>query len=93
MSLAAADRRLAERLAPGSAAIGAEFVYGVTREMAVTLGDLLVRRTHLAFETRDQAMSIAPGVARLVATALSWDADRVAAELRDYEREVTEIFG
>ena len=84
---------LRERLSPAHAVIAAELVYGVTSEMAVTLGDLLIRRTHVAFETRDQARSLAPGVAELVAPLLGWGpADRDAA-LRDYDEEASRTFG
>ena len=72
---------LRERLSPSHAVIGAEVVYGVTQEMALTLGDLLVRRTHLAFESADQALAIAPVVAELVAPLLCVD-ERPTAMLR-----------
>ena len=37
-----------------------ELRYSVANEMAHTLGDLLIRRTHLAFETRDHGVAAAP---------------------------------
>jgi glycerol-3-phosphate dehydrogenase len=61
-----------------------EMRWGVERELANTLGDLLIRRTHVAFETRDHGRS----AARRVAELLGWD----AAEVDRYDTEVTRIF-
>jgi glycerol-3-phosphate dehydrogenase len=61
--------------------------------MALTLGDLLIRRLHPAFELRDNARSIAPAAATIVAPSLDWDAARVAEELEEYAEEVQRIFG
>ena len=69
-----------------------ELRYCASAEMAETLGDLLIRRTHLAFETRDHGVSVAPSVARAVAPALGWDESAIATALDDYEREVRQIF-
>jgi glycerol-3-phosphate dehydrogenase len=79
---------LGEPLGAGGPEIGAEFVYAVEREMALTLGDLLIRRTHVAFESRDHGVSLAPLVAGRVGARLGWDAARQDAEVRAYEREV-----
>jgi glycerol-3-phosphate dehydrogenase len=69
-----------------------ELRYCARAEMAETLGDLLVRRTHLAFETRDHGLGVASSVARAVAPALGWDERAITAALDDYEREVRQIF-
>jgi glycerol-3-phosphate dehydrogenase len=83
---------LRERLAPAHAVIGAEMVHGVTKEMALTLGDLLIRRTHLAFESADQARSIAPMVAELVAPLLGWNSRDRDQALSQYEDEASRTF-
>src|SRR5207244_10595087 len=59
--IAAADG--GERLAGLPYTIG-ELRYAVRHEMAYTLADLLVRRTHLAFDTRDHGANSAERVAR-----------------------------
>ncbi len=79
---------LGEQVSADGMEIGAEFVYAVEREMALTLGDLLIRRTHVAFESRDHGVSLAPLVAGLAGSRLGWDAARQDAEVRAYEREV-----
>ena len=83
---------LRERLSPSHAVIAAEMVYGVEREMAMTLGDLLIRRTHLAFEMSDQARSVAPTVAAVIASPRRWTAKDKQGALQEYEREVSQIF-
>lgn len=91
-SLALADRRLAERTVPDLPYIGAEYVHAAQRELAQSLGDLLIRRTPAAFERPDQARAMAPAVARLVAPVLGWDERRIARELEAYDDEVRRVF-
>ena len=92
-SLGDERRELRERLSPTHAVIAAEMVYGVEWEMAITLGDLLIRRTHLAFEMPDQARSLAPRVVDLVAGSLGWDARDRAEAVEHYAAEASRIFG
>ena len=68
-----------------------ELRYSVRREMACTLADLLIRRTHIAFETRDHGLAIAPAAAQALGSSVGGDSD-TAALVRDYEREVDRIF-
>jgi glycerol-3-phosphate dehydrogenase len=58
--------------------------HATERELAATLGDLLIRRTHIAFETRDNGRE----AARKVATWLGWP----KKELDRYDAEVSRIF-
>jgi glycerol-3-phosphate dehydrogenase len=80
------------RLSPELPVAAVEFVHGVERELAVTLGDLLIRRTGVAFLRPDHAVAIAPAVAELVAPLLGWDADAIRGAIADYEREVDATF-
>jgi glycerol-3-phosphate dehydrogenase len=66
-----------------------EMSYAVEHDMACTLGDLLIRRTRLAFETVDHGRSVAASVAAAVSSLLGWDdaarvraVDRFAEEAR-----------
>ena len=61
-----------------------EMRYAAQKEMASTLGDLFIRRTQLAFQTRDHGL----GIAEHVANALGWGADAI----RSYEDEVNRVF-
>lgn len=67
--------------------------HAVRHELAETIGDVLIRRTTLAFEQRDQGRSVAPLVAQRMADRLHWTDAGVANALAEYERETTRIFG
>jgi glycerol-3-phosphate dehydrogenase len=71
---------------------GAHLVYGVKVEMAQTLSDLLIRRTYLAFETRDHGLSVASSAARIVAPLLGWNQETISARIREYERDIERMF-
>ena len=86
------DETLSTPLVQVLAYTGAHLVYGVTVEMAQTLSDLLIRRSHLAFETRDHGLSIAPRAADIVAPLLGWNEKTKSARIREYERDVERMF-
>jgi glycerol-3-phosphate dehydrogenase len=65
-----------------------EFQRAVTHEGALTLADVLHRRTHLAIERADAGLPAAPAVAALLAPLLEWDADRQVREVAAYRAEV-----
>lgn len=81
--LMAEDSALAETL-PGTPYTRAEIVYAATHEGALRLEDVLARRTHIAIETPDHGVGIAPVVAELVAPLLGWPPQRVADEVARY---------
>lgn len=92
-ALAAHDPRLASRVDASLPYVGAELAYAVRCELACTLADLLVRRTPIAFETRDAGRAAARTAAAIVAPLLGWDEADVARALADYDREASRLFG
>lgn len=72
-----------------------DVVHAVRAEFAETLADVLMRRTLLAFETRDHGLSVAPRVADIMGSLLGWpdDADGAARAVTEYAEEVRRIFG
>lgn len=66
------DRSLLEPLQPDHVAIRAEVVHSVRRELARTVEDMLVRRIHLYYETRDHGAAAAETVAALIGSELGW---------------------
>jgi glycerol-3-phosphate dehydrogenase len=82
------NRRLAERLEPGHPAIAATVVQAARREHARTVEDVLVRRIHLYYETRDRGRGAAPRVAELLGAELGWDAGQIEAAAADYAARV-----
>lgn len=90
--LAADDEELASRVDDSRPYLIAELLHAVTHELALTLGDLLVRRVPIAFETRDHGRAAARRVAPIVARWLGWSADETRAAIADYDAEVARIF-
>ncbi len=91
------DASLGEPLVPGTDYVRAEAVYAARYEMALTLGDVLARRTRALLQARDATVAVAPQVAALVAPELGWDdaeIDRqVAAYVAMASREVEAMSG
>jgi glycerol-3-phosphate dehydrogenase len=86
--LALSDPALKQPIADGHPALRAELIHAARREMAITLCDLLIRRTHLFYEVPGHALAEAPGVAELVGQELGWDGPRQTAELAAYAQQV-----
>jgi len=84
LNLVDRDRALGGRIVAGRPDLWAEVVHAIEREMAVRLSDVLVRRLHLFYKTRDQAVPTTSAVADRMAGALGWDGSRRAVELAAY---------
>lgn len=82
-ALAAADPALAEVIDDETGAVAAEVVYAVREEGAVTLEDILIRRTAIALNS-DVALSCAPRAAALLVAHAGWDAAHADAEVERY---------
>jgi glycerol-3-phosphate dehydrogenase len=86
------DPALAQPLIPSLPYSGAHLVYSARREMARSLSDVLVRRMHLAFETRDHGIGIAARAADTIGSVLGWDESEKSARVREYQEDVERIF-
>ncbi len=78
------DDSLGERLLPELPYLRAEVVYACRGEMAMTLEDVLARRTRIMLEDAERGASIAPQVAALMAGELDWSSEQVCAEVKKY---------
>jgi glycerol-3-phosphate dehydrogenase len=91
LRLAAERPELAAPIQPGMPDLLAEAVYAARREQALTVGDVLLRRTRLALTAaRDvcAADAAAPQrVADALAAELGWDAGRSAREVDAFRAE------
>lgn len=72
------------RIVPDMPWIWGEIDHAVEAELAMTLDDVLVRRTHLHFHLRDQGLAIAPAVAARMGRLMGWSDDEVAAQVRRF---------
>lgn len=64
----------------------------VEQELACTLADILVRRTKVAFASRDHGIPAAARVAAAVARHAGWDAAECARQVEAYRAEVARLF-
>jgi glycerol-3-phosphate dehydrogenase len=64
-----------------------EVMFAIEREKAATLGDLLLRRTMLAFRA-DYRPEWAETISRLVADRLQWDDSARNQQLAEFQREL-----
>ena len=79
-------------LGANSGVRAADLIYSVRHEHALTLSDLLIRRTLAAFRARDHAMSLAAPAADVVAPLLGWTAELKAQAIANYARDVGRLF-
>jgi len=83
--LVAENPSLGAPLVPGLAYLRAEAVYAARHEMAITLTDVLARRTRAHLFDRPATLAAAADVAALLAPELAWDDDEVARQVAAYE--------
>jgi len=82
------DTQMESRIHPDLPYIFAEIPYIIHYEMAMTLSDCLIRRTHIIHEVKTQGVEVAPEVAKHMAKYLDWDAFEVKRQIEEYVREV-----
>jgi glycerol-3-phosphate dehydrogenase len=80
------DPACLEPLAPGSAAVRGEVRLAVEQAMALTLADILDRRTALLLFSDDHGLGAAPPAAAIAAELLGWSEADTAAQLDAYRR-------
>jgi glycerol-3-phosphate dehydrogenase len=73
-----------EKLSPDLPYLKAEIWYAVTHEGALSISDVMYRRTRLNFELKDQGISLLDEIAAIVATALGWDMDKKEESMKQY---------
>ena len=84
----AADPALGVRMAPDTALTRAELEYVVRDEYALTLEDVLERRTRLFLFDPYNGLPVAKAVAEVMGRTLRWDEARIAQEVARYEAHV-----
>ncbi len=83
----AQEAALAEPITPLLPFVKAELLYALWGEMAMTLEDLLWRRTRIGW-TRGQGLDIAPQIAQFIGERNNWNRDRIAAEVEAYRERI-----
>ena len=88
LDIAERDPSLLEPLAPGSATIRAEVVFAFQEEMALTLGDVLLRRTMVGLGP-ETGVGMDAAAAEVAVRYCGWDEARARAEVRAYREYIT----
>lgn len=76
---------LATRLIPELPYLSVEVVHAARMEGALTLEDVLARRTRIAIEEPSRGTAVAPDVADLMAAELGWSPEERARHLATYQ--------
>ena len=90
LELIVEDKKLAQPLAADLPYLKAEIVYAVTHEGAMTVDDVISRRTRLAFEANSAGLDLVDDVASLIAPYLGWGAKEKKASIAEYRAQVEE---
>jgi glycerol-3-phosphate dehydrogenase len=90
LSLCRANREWSLPLVEGFPAIRAEVVYSAREEMAVTIEDILARRTGLQLYDWRKAIEAAPAVAGLLAREWNWSEEETSAAVASYKARIEE---
>jgi glycerol-3-phosphate dehydrogenase len=88
LDLGRGKRSLGERLLPALPHLKAEIVYAVREECAVTLADVLRRRTAIALGPYRADEGLLSNVLRLMASELGWTQAEIEKQREDYLREI-----
>lgn len=81
------DGTLAEPVTPSFPFTKAELLYAYWNEMAITLEDLLWRRTRIGW-TPGQGIDIAPKIAQFLGEKDNWNDTKIAAEVEAYREHI-----
>ena len=79
---------MSERIIPDLPYIKAEILHAASHEGALSVEDVLLRRTRISFEASDSGLSAANEVAEIIGTVLNWS----AADRRGSVQSFAELF-
>ena len=87
-ALVESDTSLGEPLHADLPYCMAEAVYAARSEMAVTLDDVLSRRTRARLQNARASAEAAPAVAKVLANELDWSQERTKQEIESYRQSI-----
>ncbi len=88
LELIVSDKKLAKQLSPSLPYLKAEIVYAASHEGAMSVDDVISRRTRLAFEAPHAGVELADDVATLIAPVLGWGVKEKKASVTQYREQV-----
>ena len=84
LAIIAADSSMSQRLIPELPYIKAEILHAVTHEGALSVEDVLLRRTRISFEAFDGGVDVAADVAKIIGAELGWGAKERSASVKSF---------
>ncbi|NNE97543.1 MAG: FAD-dependent oxidoreductase, partial [Pyrinomonadaceae bacterium] len=84
-SLIAKDPALAEKLHPDFEYQKADVINSIRNEMAITIEDILARRTRILFLDARAALKVSRDIANIIAEELDLDHDQIELQLSEFE--------
>lgn len=91
MQLAKEDANLAAPIVAGFAPLCAEIVYCARYEMAMTIEDILMRRTGLQFFSWQAASNAAAVTGAILAKELGWSAEQEKSSVVEYRNKISRL--
>jgi glycerol-3-phosphate dehydrogenase len=88
LELMVEDKKLAKLLSPSLPYLKAEIVYAASHEGAMSVDDVISRRTRLAFEAPHGGIDLADEIAALIAPVLGWGVKEKKASVAQYREQV-----
>ena len=85
LALIEEDRKLASQISKSLPYLKAELVYAVVSEGAMSIADVLERRTRIWFEAKNFGLDLAREVADVIAPYLGWRAVDKKASIQEYQ--------
>ncbi|MFM1910273.1 MAG: hypothetical protein RLZZ545_971, partial [Actinomycetota bacterium] len=90
LEIVAADETMAERLIPDLPYIKAEILHAASHEGALSVEDVLLRRTRISFEAGDSGASVADEVAHIIGSVLHWNASDRKDSVQSFMKVIAE---
>jgi glycerol-3-phosphate dehydrogenase len=90
LEIIAEDSSMAERLIPDLPYIKAEILHAASHEGALSVEDVLLRRTRISFEASDSGLSAADTVAEIIGETLGWKAADRKESVQSFAKVISE---
>lgn len=88
LAIVESDRKNGKRIDSKLPYIKAEIIYAVTHEGAMSVDDVISRRTRLAFEAPNAGLHLVDEIATMIAPHLGWSAKEKKASIAQYQNQV-----
>ena len=90
LEIIAEDPAMAQRLIPDLPYIKAEILHAASHEGALSVEDVLLRRTRISFEASDSGLSAADTVAEIIGETLGWKAADRKESVQSFAKVISE---